>query len=116
MRITKSNGTDTRRFMRSLALAFGKVAANNSGRTYNASFSLELAAPLVNKTDSEIKSYLDKVTKAIQQFSETDLLNVTFDLAEHGGVDFQLGNETKEAYEASKKLETPSNEVPQGAE
>ena len=100
---------DAKRFLRSVGTAFEATAEANQGKTYNMAFAIALDQPLVNKTSSEIKSFLSKLQLMVNQFSEEHTLAIQLDIVDHNSIEGQILRGTKEAYDASQEI---TKEIP----
>ena len=106
MKAAPVNLTDAKRFIRSVTSGFEQTADSNQGKTYNMAFAIALDQPLVNKSSSEIKSFLSKIQLMLNQFNDDNTLAIQLDIVDHNSVEGQILRATKEAYDASQKLET----------
>lgn len=107
---------DAKRFVRSVSTSFEAVAEANQGKTYNMAFGIALSQPLINKTDSEIKSYIDKLSRMVAQLGADDVIAVDLQIVEHGSLENQIMRGTREAYDASKALEGESSNQVAGSQ
>lgn len=92
-------------FVRAIQDTMEKVAAQNSGKRYVVSFGTSCAIPQVEQTASEVKSLLSKLDSMINQYPESSGVNVTVDIQESKGIDYQVMQGTKELYESSEKIQ-----------
>lgn len=111
----KLSKKETLRLIRSLKGAFDDVRSNNDGKRYNVNFMLTPVKPWIEQTDSQVASLLEVFTRVVNQFAESDLLQLQVDVVEFGGVDAQIQIKTKDLYDASKALEDGVPEATQEA-
>lgn len=103
--------SEMKNILRHIKDAFEEVSSKNPGKQYNMTLGLALGEPLIGKSDSEIKSYLEKVASAVSRFADSDVMALELNIVENGGIDAQIVQETKTRYETSKALSGKSNEV-----